>query len=254
MVRTAIIMGMVGHLDDDTSRTIARVGDAGYSGIELGVESVDDESTTVALDKAGLNVTSIMTGLDQIQSPKEGLLSACRTLDCNRVVLGWLDETYYESPEATKNTAAILNECVAGLADHGLTLCYHNHDHEFVTFDDAEGRSAFEVLVDNLDDRVQFEFDVGWVGTAGVDPVEVIETYADRTPLIHLKDMVYQTGESVQLGDGDLNVEEVVKAATDADVEWLIYEHEYPEDAEVSMRETAPTMNELVRKFEGGAE
>lgn len=246
-------MGMIGHLDDDTGRTITRVGDAEYSGIELGIESVDDGSTK-ALDETGLGVTSIMTGLDQIRSPEEGLLSACRTLDCDRVVLGWLDETYYASPQATKDTAALLNECSDGLAEYGLTLCYHNHDHEFITFDDAEGRTAFEVLVDHLDDRVQFEFDVGWVGTAGADPAEVIRTYADRVPLIHLKDMVYETSESVQLGEGDLNVEEVVEAAVDADVEWLIYEHEYPEDAEVSMRETAPKMNDLVSMTEGNTE
>lgn len=249
MVRTAVIMGMIGHLDDDAARTIARVGEANYDGIELGSDPLSDDSVD-ALDRAGLEVTSVMTGLDQIQSPEEELVPTCRQIDCDRVVLGWLDETYYESLEATKETAALLNDCVDLLAEHGLTLCYHNHDHEFATLDDAEGRLAFEVLVDHLDERVEFEFDVGWVGTAGVDPIEILHTYGDRTPLIHLKDMVFEAGESVRLGEGDLDVAGVVEAAVEADVTWLIYEHEQPADADASMREAATQLNERVEQIE----
>ena len=251
MVRTAIIMGMVGHLDDDDARTIERVDDAGYRGVELGCHAGDDESILDAIEETGLDVTSVMTGLGQIQSSEDELLPACRALGVERVVLGWLDESYYESPAATRETAELLNDCVDGLAEHGLTLCYHNHDHEFATFDD--GRTAFDVLVEHLDDRVQFEFDVGWVGTGGADPVEVVRRHGDRTPLVHLKDMDFETGESVRLGEGDLDVAGVVDAAEEAGVEWLVYEHEQPDDAEASMREAAAKMNDLVERDGGVA-
>ena len=245
MVRAAIIMGMVGGLDSDPTVVVDRIASEPFEGLELGTQTATVVADT--LDTTGLEVTSIMTGLDVIQSPEDELVPACRTLNCERVVLGWLDESYYASPEATRETAELLNECAAGLAEYDLELYYHNHDHEFETFGD---RTAFELLVDHLDDDIGFEFDVGWVGTAGASPVEVIETYADRTPLIHLKDMVYETGESVRLGEGDLDVEGVVEAARAADVEWLIYEHEYPDDAAESMHHGGMRLAELLRETE----
>jgi sugar phosphate isomerase/epimerase len=248
MVRTAIIKGMIGHLDDDGAHTIGRISDAGYEGVELGIDDVGT-TTVSAMADANIDPTSVMTGLEQVRSPDDDLLSACEMLESDRVVLGWLDESYYESVEATKDTAALLNECATTLGDHGLTLCYHNHDHEFAGLDD--GRTAFDLLVDHLDEGIEFEFDVGWIGNAGEDPAEYIQRYADRTPLVHLKDMCFKTGESVRLGAGDLDVQTVIREATEANVEWLIYEHEQPHDAEASMQHAATRMNDSVSATTG---
>ncbi|WP_137284547.1 sugar phosphate isomerase/epimerase family protein [Halorussus salinisoli] len=227
MSQTAIIMGTVGQIDDSVPTTIERISEASYDGVELGVRDYDFETVVETLDTVNLSVTSIMTGLDHIREPKDELLETCRALDCKRVVLGYLDESYFKSPTATAETAKLLNECAAVLDDHGLDLCYHNHDHEFTSFGD---RTAFDILLEHLDEDIEFEIDVGWVGVGGENPVAVLERHGDRVPLVHFKDMVFETGDPVALGEGDLDVETVAKTAAEQGVEWLVYEDERDSD------------------------
>jgi sugar phosphate isomerase/epimerase len=250
MPRPAVIKSVVTDLEDTLEATIGRIAEHSYEGVECGLND-DPAEMTALLNQFDLETTSIMTGLHHVREPTDELLEAAETLRTDRAVLGWLDETYYENPETTRETAHLLNECADALADHGLELLYHNHDHEFASFGD---RTAMDVLVDELDDDVQFEVDVGWVGVGGADPVAFIAEHGDRIPLIHLKDMDYETGQSLPLGEGDLDAEGVVRAARGADVDWLIYEHEQPEDKGATLELGACRMVELLERTRGGAD
>lgn len=210
-----------------------------YAGVEVGSSLATSAVLLDALEEADLTVTSIMTGLEAVQGPSDELLDACDAVDCDRVVLGYLPETYFESPEATRETAEMLSECVDDLEERGITLCYHNHDHEFATVGD---RTAFDIFVEHLDDRVQFEVDVAWVGVGGQSPVEFVETYGDRIPLIHLKDMEFETEEFAQLGEADLDLDGVIDAADEQDVEWLVYEDEGDRDYRDKIRHGSSTL------------
>lgn len=247
MPRPAVIKALVTALDDgDVEANIEHIASYQYQGVECGMHD-DPAVLSAALDRFGLEATDIMIGLEHAQEPEDELLEFCETLGTDRAVLGWLDETYYDSPETTRRTAQLLNECADRLADYGLEFCYHNHDHEFVTFED---RTAMEILIEHLDDDVQFEVDVGWVGVGGASPASFIQQHADRIPLVHLKDMDYETGKSLPLGEGDLDAEAVVRAANEADVDWIIYEHEEPTDEEATLELGARRMAELLADSE----
>jgi len=69
----------------------------------------------------------------------------------------------------------------------GLQAGYHNHNMEFRTFD---GVTAFDHLLKLTDPQlVTIELDLGWVVTAGLDPVKYLKQYADRISLLHVKDV-----------------------------------------------------------------
>ncbi|WP_276256817.1 sugar phosphate isomerase/epimerase family protein [Halomontanus rarus] len=221
MVRTAIIPGFAD--DDPIQSNIERIDDGVYAGVETGVSLALSDVLSDSLAETELTVPSIMTGFEAVRGPSQELLNACDAVDCHRVVLGYLPESHFVSPDVASETARTLSECVDELAAHGITLCYHNHDHEFVDFDD---RTAFETFVDRLDNRIQFEVDVAWVGVGGESPAEFIETYGDRIPSIHLKDMDFEREAFVPLGEGDLDLNGVIEAAIEQDVDWLIYEDE----------------------------
>jgi sugar phosphate isomerase/epimerase len=249
MPRPAIIKALVTGLDDgDIEANIQRIASHEYDGVECGMHDAP-ETVATTLDRYDLEATDVMTGLNHVQEPESELLEFCETLGTNRAVLGYLDESYFDSPETVRETARLLNDCADTLADHGLEFCYHNHDHEFATFDD---RTGMEILVEHLTDDVRLEVDVGWVGVGGVSPFEFIERHADRIPLIHLKDMDYETGESLPLGEGDLDVEGVVRAAEGANVDWLIYEHEQPEDKAWTVEHGAELLRDLLAENRGG--
>lgn len=248
MPRSAVIKALASDLDDTVEGTIERLAGNQYLGVECGMHD-DPEEVAAALERHGLEATDVMTGLQYLENPTNELIETCGTLGTDRAVLGYLDESYFSSLETIRDTARLLNECADGLADHGLEFCYHNHDHEFARFGD---RTAMEIMVESLDDDVHFEVDVGWVGVGGTSPVTFLERHADRIPLVHLKDMDYETGESVPLGDGDLDVEGVVRAAVEADVDWLIYEHEQPADKAATVELGGRRINELLDQIGQG--
>lgn len=69
----------------------------------------------------------------------------------------------------------------------GLQAGYHNHNMEFRSFN---GTIAFDELLKWTDPKlVTIELDLGWVVTAGQDPVKYLKQYADRISLLHVKDV-----------------------------------------------------------------
>jgi len=211
------------------TETIERVALAGYDGIEIPMEDATAPDVHDALEKTGLEVTSIGTGLWSLEHEFEENLEAARALDCEDLVCMWMGEDQFESPEALDSAADTLSEIAAKLAEHDCTLHYHNHDHEFVALEGAHD-TAFDALVEATDDRVQFELDVGWVGTGGQDPIETIEALSERVSLVHLKDMAFEDGEFRTFGEGDLDIAGVCNVAEESDVDWLIFENDEPLD------------------------
>lgn len=70
--------------------------------------------------------------------------------------------------------------------DRGLTFGYHNHHIEFTKVD---GVVPYDYLMSNTDPAlVKIELDIGWLATAGVDPVTYLRRHSGRVIACHLKD------------------------------------------------------------------
>jgi sugar phosphate isomerase/epimerase len=79
-----------------------------------------------------------------------------------------------------------LNRTGREYRDQGLTFGYHNHHIEFVPVD---GVVPYDYLMSNTDPNlVKIELDIGWLATAGVDPVAYLRKHAGRVVSCHLKD------------------------------------------------------------------
>lgn len=115
------------------------------------------------------------------------------------------------------------------LREEGLQFAYHNHDFEFHCKIDEQ--YVFDAIYSSInEDLLQVEMDIGWVQYAGQDPLQYIAKYAGRLPLLHLKDFI--KGEpgtpihTVELGRGELALNEIIDAAAEAGTEWLILEQD----------------------------
>ncbi len=86
----------------------------------------------------------------------------------------------------------------------GLTFGYHNHAKEF---DVIEGTVNYDYMLQNTNDDVVFEMDVYWVNEAGKSPVEYLEKYPGRFPVLHIKD------DSIIGDSGKLDFEKIFNAA-----------------------------------------
>ncbi|MFW6260621.1 MAG: sugar phosphate isomerase/epimerase family protein [Spirochaetota bacterium] len=121
-------------------------------------------------------------------------------------------------------------------ADAGVGLLYHNHNQEMARFD---GKRGIEILLENTDPTlVNVELDVGWVAFGGGNPVELIEAYPDRFPVLHMKDFESLMPDAAdpgaarkeavftEVGDGVVDIKGVVAAAKQAGVRWLTIEQD----------------------------
>ncbi|MFC7203164.1 sugar phosphate isomerase/epimerase family protein [Haloferax namakaokahaiae] len=215
-------------VDDPLPAVIERVGGAGFDGVELaGVDGHDPEAVADALTAADLDVAGAHVGLDEIEEDPENVVETYRTLDCEDVVVPWLDPEHFETLDSVEAVAERLDAAAIDLGEHDVAVHYHNHDQEFT---DLDGEPALSTLV-AATEGVGFELDLGWVGAAGYDPLTVLEENAHRVSIVHLKDYDAETGEVVEVGDGDLDIAAAIDAVRDHDCDWLVYEAEERPDS-----------------------
>lgn len=146
-----------------------------------------------------------------------------------------------------KRLAEKLNSAGQAAKDAGLGFAYHNHAFEF---EPIEGSTPLAVLMENTDpELVQLELDIFWVSVTGADPVALLEQYAGRVPLVHLKDKAAGTPEQFiegveatafeEVGDGSIDFPAVLAACQSAGVEHYIVEQDQtPGDPIASLRQS----------------
>ena len=135
-------------VDDPLPSVVERVGAAGFEGVEFaGLDDAPVEEVVDALDDAGVAAAGAHVALDDIEADPDGVAETYRALGCEHVAVPWLDPEHFASREAVEECAERLDAAAAALAEHGLTLHYHNHDQEFV---DLDGAPAID-LIDGTD-------------------------------------------------------------------------------------------------------
>lgn len=227
MVRSAVQLYTLRSLDEPLPEIIRRVGDAGFDGIEYAsrIRDADTENVLTALEAAGIESVAAHVGLDALDELDE-VVSFYHDLGTDRLVVPYLDASYFESRETVEETAGKLTTYADEVADRGASLYYHNHDHEFTMVD---GRPAFEHLIELAGDSLNFEIDLGWAAAAGADPVRVLDEWSDRVSLVHLSD-ADENRSPTEVGEGMLDVDACATAINTSGVEWAIYEHDEPTD------------------------
>jgi sugar phosphate isomerase/epimerase len=124
-----------------------------------------------------------------------------------------------------------MNKAVEALSKEGFILLYHNHFQEFATY--YGGASAFDHMPLKVDDRLQFNLDVGWAMVSGNDPVAALKRIKGRIGGIHMKDF-YETDRSkpmgeqafTSLGSGLLNIDAVLAEMDSQGVKYACVEQD----------------------------
>ncbi|MBV0901674.1 sugar phosphate isomerase/epimerase family protein [Haloarcula salina] len=224
-MQTAIQLWTLRTLREPLSAVLDRVAAAGYDAVEFAGVG-DPGASRRALDDAGLGVVGAHVGIDALQSEQSAVARQLDALEVPFVVVPYLDVDHFADADAVAATATMLDTLDA---TYDRPLLYHNHDHEFAALD---GETAYDRLIDET--SVGFELDAGWARAAGRDPVDLLDRLDGRAPVVHLKDVTAE-GEPTALGDGVLELEAVVAAAREAGTEWLVFEHDEPDDPEAAI-------------------
>ena len=209
----------------DLEGTLDRVAAIGYQGVETYglVEEFGPARVRDAIASAGLELSSAHTPFPAGSRAAE-ILDASAELGAG--VLVWsMERAEFDSPEAIRRGAERVNEAAERAAARGMTIAYHNHFAEFSQFFD--GRQAYDLLLDELDERVAVELDAYWAVLGGADPAEVLQRLGARARLLHVKDgpaVSYADDVMVPIGDGQIDWRRVL--TTPSGLRWHIVELE----------------------------
>lgn len=209
--------------EKDFVGVLEKVAQIGYAGVEFaGYGGIDALDMKGHLERLGLEAVSAHLALDRIENHLEEEIAYGKVLGMTHLVCPWAT---FEGIEDVEHLAQILNKAGKACKKEGITLSYHNHDHEFVKID---GEYILDLLFAKTDEAyVKAELDLCWVSRGGVDEVAYVEKYAGRCPLLHAKDYVASPAfRQVEVGTGLVNFEGIQKLASSAGVEWFIVEQE----------------------------
>jgi sugar phosphate isomerase/epimerase len=205
----------------DFAGVMQRIAAAGYVGVEpafghLGTSVAEAANLFKTL---GLEIPSAHVPLP-IGENRDRVLDFMAAMGSARIVSG-RGPDQFASLDLIRQTCNLFNQAQTVAAEAGLSFAIHNHWWEFLQ---VEGRYAYQVMMEFLDPAIQFEIDVYWVQVAGLDPVQIVAEFAQRTPLIHVKDGPAVQGEPmVAVGKGSLDIPAIVRAGQGT-AEWLIVE------------------------------
>lgn len=261
MAKIGIQLLTLRELDDPLSDVITRVGETGFEGIEftewayplLDADQSEIDAVAESLRSTGLEPISALVTLDGLHDPstfKEGMAKYERAaqiygqLGVDTFVLPKLPADHFESEAAVNRTADRLIKLTELLGEYDADLLYHNHyEAEFV---DLGERTAIELLIEEVDGNVGFEFDIAWITVGGKQATDFIARYGgDPAPIIHLKDVDITAESDREIGTGDVDMQSIANASIDANVEWLVYEYERPTDPIESLNHGAETLISL---------
>ena len=193
----------------------------GYMGVETaGLHDLKPAELRKVLDELGLKCCSMHVGFPTKDNVNE-LADTAKALGTNMLISG-LGPKDFATKEARDAGFARIKEA-AGLAkSKGMKYGYHNHWWEFDKLDGQYGYDAMMAAVPNMFS----ELDVYWASNFGaVDVPAVVQKYAKRIPLLHIKDgPLVKDQPHTAVGSGKLAMPPIVQAADPKVLKWLVVE------------------------------
>jgi sugar phosphate isomerase/epimerase len=224
------------ELKTDVPGTMAKVKEWGITELEGGGTSgMTMEWYKKLLKEHNMRVVSVGADFNELSTNPQKAIETARSFGAKYVVTFWIPhkgDTF--TIEDTKKAVEVFNTAGKILADSGLSLCYHPHGYEFRPYQKG---TLFDYLVKNTNPKYfNFEMDVFWIKHPGQEPVALLKKYPRRFLLMHLKDRKTGTPgnqgghadveSNVVLGQGDVGIAEIMKAAKKAGVKHFFIEDE----------------------------
>lgn len=207
--------------------TLTRLKEIGYSCVQVSGVSLEPEMVANILDEVGMKCAATHMGWPQLRDTTDKVIEIHKMYKCNHTAIGMLPREYLNGASGLDRFVRELPTPAQKLVDAGITLSYHNHHIEFAKID---GKTWLETLYETTDPKhLSAEIDTYWVQTGGGDPVLWIRKMAGREPLLHVKDKIVTfKGEErfAEIGMGNLNWPEIIKAADESGVEYVLVEQD----------------------------
>lgn len=215
-------------IKDETEKdfigALKKVAEIGYQGVEFaGYGNLTSKELKSTLDDLGLKSCGSHVPLDHILNNLDEVIQFNLEIGNKYIICPYAS---FENKNDFLSLAKKLGEASEKCKIHGLVVGYHNHNHEFVKYDDKFG---LDIILDNTPNNFISELDIYWVQYAGINPTDYISKHSGRFELIHIKDMEVVNNEkrSTEIGNGIIDMKSIIETAESQWAKWLIVEQEF---------------------------
>jgi sugar phosphate isomerase/epimerase len=173
----------------DVDATLKQVKEMGYDYVEFaGYFGKTAEEVRELLNKHGLECVSVHQTYDIFLKDEKESIDYLKTIGAKYCAIPWMGVEKHAGTELFEQTKKDFIQVGESLKNAGIQLLYHNHEFEFESFED---KFLLDWLYDSIpSELLKTEIDTCWVKYAGQDPAEYLKKYANRSPVVHLKDFV----------------------------------------------------------------
>jgi sugar phosphate isomerase/epimerase len=205
-------------LQKDLEGTLRSISGMGLQFVELaGLHGKSAAEWRAMLDDLGLKVSGTHDGLDRMENSLDEIIDESRTLGNSFVILPWVAESTYS--DGWQSLGGRLEAIARKLAEAEMVFAYHNHAFEL---NPVDGSTGLDILFESSDPTlVKAQLDLGWVAAGGQDPATYVRRYANRLPLVHLKDFSGDMQKhDAEAGKGQLEWDGILAACVEAHVQF----------------------------------
>ena len=187
------------------------------------------------LAQNGLQTISVGSSFEMLDTAVQTAIGNAKAFGAKYIVCFWIPHKGDDFTLADmQNAIRVFTAAGKKIREAGLQLCYHPHGYEFRHYGNG---TLFDYLMEQTNPaELNFEMDVFWIKHPGQDPVKLLKKYPGRFSLMHLKDRRKGTPgnrfgradveSNVVLGQGDVGIKKVMKAARKAGVKHYFIEDE----------------------------
>ncbi|ANE46860.1 hypothetical protein SY83_11890 [Paenibacillus swuensis] len=217
---------------EDFIGTLKKIAAMGYEVVEFaGYGDVPAKEMASVLDGLGLKTSSAHIGLpfgepEKIGDELKKHLEYNHELGTKYIISPFAPIEQFTQPEEFTNFYAQLQQIGEEVKKNGFQYGYHNHAFELEIL--RNGKPMLDELFASVSaDNLIVELDLYWVQKAGLNPVEYLQQYKGRTPLVHVKDM---TGDDrkyfAEVGHGIIDFSSIFNIAEEIGIEYYIVEQD----------------------------
>jgi len=217
-------------MQEDFSGSIKKVSGAGFTGVEFaGYYALESGEVKKILNDNGLLVAGSHDPIELLKNDLGRAIDFALDIGNKYIICPYYPEFVHGDADSFRRAAGLFNEIGEKCHKAGIRFGYHNHGFEFRTLDGVYG---LEILLANTEPRyVCFELDTYWVQYAQANPVEVIDKYKERCPLLHIKEMKSREDMvNTIIGKGVMDFKAIVASGKKYNVDWYVIEQEYFEN------------------------
>ncbi|MDV2884623.1 sugar phosphate isomerase/epimerase [Alkalihalophilus pseudofirmus] len=213
--------------NEDFVGTLRKVSELGYDGVEFAGHwgGLEARELKGILDELSLQAAGSHVPLHMLENELEDVIQYQKEINSRYITCPILPEDRRGGVSEYSQFAQRLNEIGKVCSDNGIQFSYHNHAFEL---EDLDGRQPLRILLDETDPKwVNAELDIYWLTKAGENPLEWINHYKGRVPLLHLKDMTNDSEQFfAELGTGVVDVLGAIEEGKQAGVDWFVVEQD----------------------------